>query len=189
MLSLPARHQPAHRLSTLEKRRSRHGRDEFGTRPTFLARRSSRRVHWQSRAQQAEAPNAPRACVLAHSLAHQHGRLFQLRHPYDVAHIRRRRVAMPQPQLEPALQLRKAPAARRIRIHPLVISRPHFPTQVSLANSEGERTDEDEMSRCAHELGQIASLAPPSTPSGSGAQSQFFRFLHPVAPARARATG
>ena len=35
-LSLSVRHQPAHRLSPFEERRSRYGRDEFPLHPNFL---------------------------------------------------------------------------------------------------------------------------------------------------------
>ena len=36
MLSISARHQPGHRISPFEKRRSRYGRDEIALHPNFL---------------------------------------------------------------------------------------------------------------------------------------------------------
>ena len=72
-------------------------------------------------------------------------------------------------------QLRTAPAAQRVQIHPLAISKstttasPYQSSatalEFTLADLEEEWTDEDEMSWYARELGQVVSLASPCTPS------------------------
>ena len=73
-------------------------------------------------------------------------------------------------------QLRKAPAAQRVQIHPLVNSMSSSPPNVSSATSleftladQGERIDKADIPWYARELGQVFSLASPCTPSGSGA--------------------
>jgi hypothetical protein len=103
------------------------------------------------------------------------------------------------PNCSPQLQLRKAPAAQRVQIHPLVISKstssPNAPNSSSataleftLADLEGEWADEDEMSWYARELGQVISLASPCTPSGSGARPRADS-LFPTPPSCASGKG
>ena len=74
-------------------------------------------------------------------------------------------------------QLCKAPAAQRVQIQPLMINKTALPNassatalEFAFANPEVERTDEDEMSWYARELGQVVSLASPLAciPSGPG---------------------
>ena len=92
-------------------------------------------------------------------------------------------------------QLRKYPTTQRVQIHPLVINKTALPNASSATALEfalvdpEERTDEDEMSWYARELGQVVSLASPCIPPAlvrARAQSCFSRFLRPMYPARAR---
>jgi hypothetical protein len=89
------------------------------------------------------------------------------------------------------LQLCKAPAAQRVKIHPLVIRKstttPGSATVLEFTltglDGEGERTDDEGMSWCARELGQVVSLASPCMPPGSGARPRAAS-LFPTPPSR-----
>ena len=88
-------------------------------------------------------------------------------------------------------QLRKAPAAQRVQIHPLVNSKSSSLPNVSSATSleftladQGERIDKADIPWYARELGQVFSLASPCTPSGSGASPRADS-LFPLPPSRA----
>ncbi|KAN0134205.1 hypothetical protein V8E53_007977 [Lactarius tabidus] len=93
------------------------------------------------------------------------------------------------PISSPQLHLRKAPAAQRVQIHPLVINKPTTTAssatalEFTLADLEREWTDEDEVSWYARELAQVVSLASPCTPTGSGARPRADS-LFPTSPSR-----
>ncbi|KAH9059783.1 hypothetical protein EDB87DRAFT_743490 [Lactarius vividus] len=88
------------------------------------------------------------------------------------------------PSPGPSLRLRKAPAAQRVQIHPLVITKStpilHTPDaspadvfEFTIAPFSGpedeEEQDEDDVSWYARELGQLVSLASPRAPSAASA--------------------
>ena len=93
-------------------------------------------------------------------------------------------------------QLRKTSVAQRVRMHPFAISTSSMPPNVSsatalefaLADPEGERANDDEMSWYARELGQVVSLASPCMPSGSGTRSRE-ELLFPLPPSHVSCKG
>ncbi|KAH9047450.1 hypothetical protein EDB83DRAFT_2403107 [Lactarius deliciosus] len=90
------------------------------------------------------------------------------------------------PGLGSSPRLRKAPAAQRVQIHPLVITKSTPTLLTSDANAadvfeftiapfsdaeDGEEQDEDDVSWYARELGQLVSLASPRAPAASSASA------------------
>jgi hypothetical protein len=118
--------------------------------------------------------------------------------PTTATDVRRWRMARPQPYLQPHPAARKVPPAQCVKIHPLVISKSTTAAssanalEFTLADLEGERTDEAEMPWYACELSRSSrSLLPARPPAAAHVRTRTrtSRRPIPVLPPRARVAG